>query len=201
MYEVIFDVETKNLFRDVGSSDPASLGISIVSLYRRHIQNGTETDGEMLSFWESDLPRMWEIFRKADRIIGFNTLKFDIPALSPYAPADFHTLQHFDILDKVKNAIGIRLSLNSLAKDTIGHEKTDSGTNAVIYWNNGDTDSLNKLKFYCEADVALTRDLYDFGYSHGHLKYTDKWNNMRNIDLDFSYPAKLIAEKNQIRLF
>jgi DEAD/DEAH box helicase domain-containing protein len=201
MYEVIFDLETKNLFRDVESSDPEKLGVSVVSLYSRIIRNGIETRGEMQSFWENELYRMWQLFEKADRIIGFNSLKFDVPALKPYAPAHFPKLKHFDIMDQVKNVLGFRLGLDTLAKDTLGKGKTDIGTNAVYYWNQGDPESLEKLRRYCEADVAITKQLYDFGLLNKYLKFTDKWNNLKTIPVDFSYPPDLIAADKQISLF
>jgi DEAD/DEAH box helicase domain-containing protein len=201
-FEVIFDVETKKLFRDTISGDPAELGVSIVSVYHRTLDdNFHEVNGVMESFWEKDFPRMWPIFAKADRIIGFNSINFDVQALSPYSPPGFSTLKHFDILDVVKNVMGRRFSLNSLAKDTLGEEKTDVGTNAVIYWNKGDQESLNKLRFYCEADVTITRNLYDYGFKHNHLKYTDKWNNLKSMDVDFSYPKKIIPDSQQFSLF
>lgn len=198
--EIIFDVETKKLFSDITTDDPAELGVSVVSVYRRTVNDTlAETEGEMRSFWEKDFPSMWSWFEKADRIIGFNSLKFDVPALRPYAPISFSTLPHFDMLELVRQKLGRRIGLNALAKDTLGNEKTDRGTNAVLYWAKGDPQSLRKLKTYCEADVALTRDLYDFGRKHNHLKYTDRWNEIVKIDVDFSYPKK--EKSPQIGLF
>jgi DEAD/DEAH box helicase domain-containing protein len=198
--ELIFDVETKKLFSDITTDDPGELGVSVVSVYRRTLNQALEeVEGEMRSFWEKDFSSMWPWFAEADRIIGFNSLKFDVPALRPYAPVTFSTLKHFDIMEHVRQRIGRRISLNALAKDTIGSEKTDVGTNAVIYWAKGDPVSLGLLKTYCEADVALTRDLYDFGRKHNHLKYRDKWNNIAIIETDFSYPIK--KQEPQIGLF
>jgi uncharacterized protein YprB with RNaseH-like and TPR domain len=201
MFEVIFDLETKNLFNEIQSGIPEDLGVSIVSLYEREFKDGIEISGSLRSFWEDEFSQMWKIFEKADRIIGFNSLKFDIPALKNYSPIQFHKLKHFDILDKIKDILGFRLSLNSLAKDTLGHGKTDVGTNAVYYWRQGDPESLNKLKSYCEADVLVTKDLYDYGFKNKRLKFTDKWNNPKIIDVDFSYPPDANVPNNQISLF
>jgi DEAD/DEAH box helicase domain-containing protein len=153
----------------------------------------------MRSFWEQDFSSMWSWFSEADRIIGFNSLKFDVPALRPYAPITFSTLPHFDIMELVRQKTGRRIGLSALAKETLGDDKTDVGTNAVLYWAKGDPVSLQKLKMYCEADVALTRDLYDFGRKNKQLKFRDKWNNITTIDIDFSYPIK--KEEPQIGLF
>lgn len=122
--EVFFDVETKSLFRDIASSDPRGLGVSIVSVYRRTLDHTLrETAGEMRSFWEDELPDMWQMFQDATRVIGFNTLKFDNPTLAPYAPADFAGLPHFDIMQQVRNALGRNLSLAALAQHSWGKTK------------------------------------------------------------------------------
>ncbi len=191
MVEVFWDVETKSWFDEAGSWDPADLGVSVVAVYVRDGQVG-----KMQSFWEKDFDQMWKLFRDADRIIGFNTLGFDIGAMKPYAPADFATLAHFDILDKIKQAnFGRGASLNAIARDSLGTEKIDSGANAVMYFKKGDPESLALLQKYCEADVAITRDVYDFGVKNGFLKFTDKWNNARQVAVDFSYPAETATVK------
>jgi len=190
MYEVIFDLETQKFFDDTGTADPADLGVSVVSLYSRQLDNDfKEISGEIHSFWEHELDRMWKYFQIADRIIGFNSLNFDVPVLKPYAPAGFSKLPHFDILDHVKKVFGRRVSLNKIATDTLGTAKTDSGANAIKYWRRHDPESLAKLQSYCEADVVITRDIYDHGLHHRHLKFTDHWNTPRQIDVDFSYPS------------
>ena len=200
--EVIFDCETKKLFSDIGSDDASLLGVSIVSAYIRTVdETQREVEGKMMSFWEPDFPDMWHYFRNAKRIIGFNSLRFDVPVLGPYAPKEFKTFPHFDIMKHVRDALGHALSLNVLCQYTLGKNKTDVGTNAVVYWNKHDAESLDKLKFYCEADVALTRDLYDFGVREKKLKYMDKWNTVREFPIDFSYPKDVIDASRQIGLF
>lgn len=199
MFEVFFDIETKSFFDDTGSSDPTQLGVSIVSTYFRDTDNDS---GEMTSFWEHQIPDMWGFFRKADRIIGFNTLGFDVPVLKPYAPSDFLRLPHFDIYQKIKEFnLGHAASLNRIAKDTLGTAKIDDPANAIKYWQRGDEESLRLLQKYCEADVALTRDIYDYALKHKHIKYTDRWNNPRQIEVDFSYPPDFSPVHKQVSLF
>jgi DEAD/DEAH box helicase domain-containing protein len=191
MFEVIFDTETKKFFDAIEDFDPSKLGISLMSLYIREIDSDlNETKGEMKSFWENELDKSWEYFQKADRIVGFNSIGFDVPALAPYSPPGFSKLPHFDILAHVKEARGKRVSLDSLARATLGRAKTDSGENAILYYNKGDKESLSKLKKYCEADVAITRDIYDYGLKNGHLKFIDFWNETREVPVDFSYPKE-----------
>ena len=200
--EIIFDVETKKLFSDIEGNDPGDLGVSIVSLYKRKVDKGQkETEGKLLSFWEEDFDDMWSIFNSADRIIGFNSLGFDVPALLPYAPPEFAKLKHFDIMDEVKKEFGRRISLDDIAKETLGSVKTDIGINAVKYWEAGDQQSLTKLQKYCEADVLITRDVYDFAVREKNLKFKDKWNTLREVKLDFSYPVEEASANGQAGLF
>lgn len=201
--EVFFDIETKKLFGDLeGGYDPTKLGVSIVSVYYRTLSEDLlPIEQRMMSFWEEQFPDMWDMFERADRIIGFNTLGFDVPVLAPYAPKNFARLKHFDLMDIFRKTAGHRISLDALCKDTLGAQKNDSGINAVAYWNAHDEESLRKLQFYCEHDVALTRDLYDFGYQHKIWRYTDKWNNPKSIPIDLSYPPEKLKRPAQIGLF
>ncbi len=189
-FEVIFDTETKKFFSEATGYDASKLGVSITSVYSRTLdENLKEIEGKMESFWEKDFDRMFKLFEQADRIIGFNSIGFDVPALSPYFPAHWPKLKHFDILAEIKRAENKRTSLNSLAKATLNSNKNDSGENAIIYWEKGDSESLAKLKKYCEMDVAITRDIYDHAVSKGFLKYVDFWNETHEVKLDFSYPV------------
>lgn len=200
--EVIFDVETQKLFSEITTNDPADLLISIVSAYVREVDEyQRELRGEMKSFWVDNLDPLWSIMASAKRIIGFNTLKFDVPALAHHAPETFAKMPHLDIMQSVRSALGHSLSLSKLAQNTLGKDKTDVGTNAVEYWRVHDEASLATLKFYCEADVMLTKELYDYGVIHKHLKYMDNFNNVQSFPVDFSYPKDVVDASRQIGLF
>lgn len=90
--------------------------------------------------------------------------------------------------------------MDAIAKETLDREKTDVGLNAVYYWQKGDKESLEKLQKYCEADVLITHDIYDYALKNRHVLFKDKWNTLRKVDLDFSYPKNEAKEK-QIGLF
>src|SRR5688572_8171002 len=136
MFEVIFDTETKKFFDEIEGFDASKLGVSITSVYTRTLdENLNEIEGKMESFWEKDFPEMFKLFEKADRIVGFNSIGFDVPALSPYLPAHWSKLKHFDILAELKRIEGKRASLDSIAKTTLGATKNDLGENAIKYWN------------------------------------------------------------------
>ena len=189
--EVIFDIETKKIFDDIEGNNPADLGISIISTYKRFLNDKyEEISGKMESWFEEDFEKMWALFSNVDRIIGFNSLHFDVPAMAPLAPYDFKKLKHFDIMDHIKNALGFRLSLNAVATETLGHSKIDNGLNAVYYWQEHSEESLAKLKKYCEMDVMVTKEVYDYGLKNKKLMYKDKWNTPRELEVDFSYPKE-----------
>src|SRR3989339_1169258 len=195
--EVIFDIETKSFFGDINEGDPAALGISIVSAYRREIDEELkEIKGEMKSFWESDFDSMWSWFEEADRIIGFNSLGFDNPAMNGVYKGDFTKLKHFDILKIVKNVFGHRVKLDNIAKEVLGMGKIAGGAEAVAWWAKGDSESLANLKKYCEMDVEVTKGVYDFGMKNRKLRFKDRWNEVREIEVDFSYPV----EEESVRL-
>ena len=189
IFEVIFDTETKKFFDEVDGNDASKLGVSITSVYSRTLdENFVEIEGKMESFWEKDFSEMFKLFEKADRVIGFNSIGFDVPALSPYLPSHWSKLTHFDILAELRKVEGKRASLDKIAKSTLGTTKNDSGENAIKYWNAGDSESLRKLQMYCEMDVEITRDIYDFVRKNGFLKYIDYWNELHEVKLDFGYP-------------
>lgn len=183
-FEVFFDLETKHWFDEGGITKLEDLGVSIVCVY-------VKPENKMYSFWEKDFDQMWQIFRKADRIIGFNSLKFDVPVLAPYAPSDFVKLNHFDIYHEIKKSNnGFASSLSSIAKITLGKGKADAAENATVYWDRGDPESLRLLDTYCQMDVELTRDVYNYIMENKVVKYIDRWNSFREVPLDFSYPKE-----------
>jgi len=67
-----------------------------------------------------------------------------------------------------------------------------------IYWQKGDKESLAKLKKYCEMDVEITKDIYDFGKENGFLKFIDFWNDTREVKVDFSYPPEDQSAQNSL---
>jgi DEAD/DEAH box helicase domain-containing protein len=202
--EVIYDVETKKLFEEISTNDPADLGISIVSVYRREVDpSGEEVTGEMKSFWTEEVKdfwgnrelyfeEMWPWFEEADRIIGYNSLGFDNPAMNGiYERGDFTKLKHFDVLEEIRKVFGYRVKLDSVAKETLGESKSADGLAAVRWWNKRDKESLANLKKYCEMDVRVTTRVYDFARKNKKLKFKDRWHEFREIEVDFSYPVEV----------
>lgn len=199
--EVIFDIETKRFFDEINARKPEDLGISIVSAYRREMDSDfKEIKGEMKSFWESDFDQMWGWFEEADRIIGFNSLDFDVPAINGIYKGDFAKLKHFDVMKVIKDVFGHRVKLDSVAKESLGQGKNASGAEAVAWWAKGDPESLANLKKYCEMDVEVTKMVYDYGMKNKKIKFKDHWNEPREIEVDFSYPKEEEPKKVELQM-
>ncbi|MDE1875021.1 MAG: ribonuclease H-like domain-containing protein [Patescibacteria group bacterium] len=175
MRKIVFDIETRNIFQDVGSNDPRDLDISVVCLY------DYETDAYM-SFLQEDFGKLWPILESADLLITFNGDHFDIPLLDKYYPGDLTKIQSLDLLKEVKKSLGFRLKLDSIAQATLGHGKSGHGLEAITWWKNGEIDKIIK---YCIDDVKVTKEIYDYAMAHGHLKYKDG-QALKDIKLDTS---------------
>lgn len=184
MLQVILDVETKKTFEEVGGYFPDRLGISFVGVC---VREGLTGKGEMQSYFEKDLPNLFPLLEKADVVIGFNVDNFDMQTFIPYYKADISRIQTLDVLTRIKDSAGHRIGLDAVAQETLGIGKTGDGLDAIKYFKNKEWDKLEK---YCIQDVAVTRDVYDFGLKKGHVKFKNKWNRLVECPVDFSFTPK-----------
>lgn len=175
MRKIVFDIETKNVFQDVGKNDPALLDLSLVAIH------DSESDA-YASYLEEELPKLWPILEQADMLIGFNSDHFDIPLLNKYYPGDLTRIKSIDLLKEIKNATGKRYKLDNIAEATLGERKSGNGLEAITWWKNGE---IEKVKKYCIQDVKVTKGIYDFARKYGKLKYKDL-GEVREIPLDTS---------------
>jgi len=181
------DLETKKAFVESGKYDPKQLGVSFVGICRRAMDTEDRGSGELSGFFEDQLDALWPILEQADRIIGFNIIDFDYPVLSAHYHGDISSFPTLDILAEVKKTVGHRVSLDALAKETLGTEKSGTGLDALLYYEQG---RFEELASYCLSDVRITRDLYDFGRTHGQLKFKNKWNRLMTVPVDFSFTGE-----------
>lgn len=175
MRYVIFDLETQNIFHDVGSNDPVALDISVGSFY------DSETD-TYTTVSVDELQSIWPLLEKADALVGYNSNHFDIPILNKYYPGDLTTIKSIDLLEEIKKSLGRRLRLSSVAEATVNAKKSADGLQAVRWWREGKIDEIKK---YCEQDVRVTKKIFDYALKHGHVKFKDGTRN-REIPLDTS---------------
>jgi DEAD/DEAH box helicase domain-containing protein len=163
---VVFDIETKNSFSDVGGRDLAEkLDISIVGTY----DYGTD---EFKVYEEGEFGELAERLSRKPLLVGFNSRKFDTPILQKHIPFDLKKLPQLDIMEEITKALGHRVGLDSIAKATLGEGKSGSGLEAIRLWRDG---KIDELKSYCLDDVRITRDVYEYGASHSELLYMPKF--------------------------
>ena len=184
MLQIILDVETKKIFDEVGGFFPDRLGISFVGVC---VREGFSGPGEMQSYFEDDLPKLFPLLEKADVVIGFNIDNFDMQTLVPYYTGDITRIPTLDLLTRIKDSAGHRISLDAVATETLGIGKSGSGLDAVKYYNEHKWDELEK---YCLQDVAVTRDVYDYGRSNGGVIFRNKWNRKIECPVDFSFTPR-----------
>lgn len=163
MKKVIFDIETRNTFEEAGSNDPRDLDISVVCTY-------DSSTGEYKSFLQEDLHKLWPILENADMLITYNGDHFDIPLLDKYYPGNLTTIKSLDLLKEIRNSLGRRLKLDSVAEATLGRNKIAHGLEAITWWREGKIDQIIK---YCLEDVKITKEVYEYALANGELKYKD----------------------------
>ena len=76
-----------------------------------------------------------------------------------------------DILEKIHDRLGYRISLDNISKVTLDREKTADGLQALRWWKQG---KIREIIDYCRADVEITRDLYRYGRDNGFLLFNNK---------------------------
>lgn len=193
MKKIVFDIETKNIFQDVGSNDPVDLDISLVGLY------DYETNSYS-SFLQEDFEHLWTVLEKADTLITFNGDHFDIPLLNKYykkaGRGDLTKIRSLDLLKEIKNSYGRRMKLDQIAQGTFGIGKSGDGLEAVAWWRNGE---IEKIRKYCLDDVKITKDVYEYALKNKKLLFKEG-PFMKEIKLDTKH-WELVSEVKTQSLF
>ena len=178
MREVVLDIET------IGDIKKFSeLKVTVVSVYEY------ETD-KYTSFEEHELGNLWPIFENAERLIGYNSEHFDLPILNKYYTGDLMQFPHLDLLKVIKESSGKRYKLNDVAKATLQIEKSADGLQAMKWFEEG---KIDKIKKYCEQDVKVTKDLYDYGAQNKMIYYPTLTGDILPIGIDFSFPEEAMG--------
>jgi DEAD/DEAH box helicase domain-containing protein len=175
MRYIVFDLETQNIFQDTGSADVTSLDISVGSFY-------DSIDEVYTTVTVDELYKVWPIIEKADALVGYNSNHFDIPLLNKYYPGDLSHIKSIDILESIRQSLGRRLRLDSVAQATVGAKKSADGLQAVRWWKEG---KIQEIKKYCEQDVRVTKKVFDYALKNGHILFKDGYRKQQ-VPLDTS---------------
>ncbi|NCC25626.1 MAG: DUF1998 domain-containing protein, partial [Deltaproteobacteria bacterium] len=161
----VFDLETRHSAHEVGGwGRPEAMGVSCAVLY----DSGPD---RFTTYMAEDIPALVEDLRSLDLVVGFNIIRFDYRVLQGYSQFPFRDLPTLDILAKVQERLGYRLSLGHLAQYTLNAAKSADGLQALKWWKQG---RIREIVEYCTQDVAVTRDLYLHGRDKGHLVFQNK---------------------------
>lgn len=190
MRKIVFDIETKNTFQEVGSTESTALDISLVGVY------DSKTDSYS-SYLENELGKLWPLLESADMIIGYNSLHFDLPLLNKYYHGDLSRIKHIDLLKEIRDSVGRRMKLDQVAEGTLGLKKSGHGLQAITWWRQGE---IEKIRKYCLDDVKLTKELYEYALKNKSLKFKEgpsildikldpsNWEKQEDSGLTFSLP-------------
>ncbi len=173
---VYFDLETQKLFEEVGGRDPSKLLLACGVTW-------STARNDFAVYWEKDAAALVAELKSADRVIGFNILNFDYAVLQPYAPSEnLRSIRTTDMLQDIYRTLGFRLSLDSLAKATLGATKSADGVQSVKWFRDGE---LDKVAEYCKTDVDVTRRLFEFGRDNGFVNYYSKLGSKLKVAVNW----------------
>jgi len=172
----VLDLETRRSAQEVGGWNRADLmGVSCVVVY-------DSAADSFRDYMQDDVPRLVGDLVEYDLVVGFNILRFDYAVLGGLSRFDFSTLPTLDILRDIHAVLGYRLSLDHLARETLGASKSASGMQALTWWKQG---RIDDIVAYCRQDVAVTRDLFLYGLRRGHLVFRNKAEKTVRVPVDW----------------
>jgi len=173
---VYFDLESQKLFQDIGGRDASKLLLACGVTW-------STARNDFAVYWEKDASQLVAELKSADRVIGFNIIGFDYEVLRPYAlNENFRAFRSTDMLQDIYRTLNFRLSLDSIARATLGTTKTADGIRSVEWFRNGE---LDKVAEYCKSDVDITRRVYEFGKDNGFVNYYSKLGSKLKVAVNW----------------
>jgi uncharacterized protein YprB with RNaseH-like and TPR domain len=151
---IVLDVETQYLSDEIPGgwdSIPDFLLAVAVTWDRAH---------EFRVWREADAKNLIAEINNADQILTFNGNRFDFKVLSHYGRVKGVRDKSIDLCAFIKKHTRKRISLDSVAKATLGTSKSMSGIEAVHLWRTGDPLKQQEVVEYCKRDVEILRDIY-----------------------------------------
>lgn len=173
---VFFDVETQRTFDEVGGrQNIRKLGLAAAVTY-------STADGAFQHYTEESVDDLIAELKAADRVVGFNVLSFDYEVLRAYTSDPLDDIPTADMLDHIYRRLGFRVSLDNLAGTTLRTAKSADGLQAVRWYKEG---RIQEVLDYCQQDVEVTRQLYEYGRKHKHVKFRDRNYRSRTVAVNW----------------
>ena len=179
---VVFDLETKRLAKEVGGWNHIDkIGFAVGVTYDVSADSFNR-------FTEDQTDQLIDLLIQSEQIIGFNLIRFDYTVLRPYGfqLTDAIRTKTVDLLQDIYNALGFRIGLDNLAEATLHESKSADGLAAVKWFREG---KIDKVFAYCEQDVRVTYQLWEFGATHGYVIYSDRQGNRKQVHVKWTVPS------------
>ncbi|MGD0815783.1 MAG: helicase [Verrucomicrobiota bacterium] len=170
---VYFDLETQKSAEEVGGwNNIRDMRMSVGVTY------STGRGGYRI-YGEKEVNALIDELRRADLVVGFNSLRFDYEVLLGHNPFfDVEQVSTLDMLVELQKALQHRLSLDAIANATLGVEKTGEGMQAIRWFKEG---RMLEIAEYCCYDVKITRLVHEYGLFHKQLHYTNRYGKKLSV--------------------
>jgi len=182
----VFDLETMRSAAEVGGWHRCeNMGISVAVIYDSLLD-------DCVTYFEHEIDQLIDHLQKLELIVGFNNRRFDYRVLGGYSSLNFNALPTIDLLEEINNHLGYRLSLDRLAKHTLGIGKSADGLQALQWYKEGKIDLIAE---YCRQDVKVTRGLLLHALDEGFLLFQNKAGNIVRLPLALGKVLKSIFDR------
>lgn len=170
---VYFDLETQKSADEVGGwGNIKDMRMSVGVTY-------STARGDYMIYGEKQVNELIEELRRADLVVGFNTLRFDYEVLLGHNPFfDIEQISSLDMLVHLQEVLKHRLSLDSIASATFGVEKTSEGLQAIKWFKEG---KMLEIAEYCCYDVKITKLVHEYGVAKRQLHYMNKFGKKMTV--------------------
>ena len=173
---VYFDLETQKSADEVGGWDKVqAMRMSIGVTY-------STARGDYCIYGEKQVDDLLSELRRADLVVGFNSMGFDYEVLHGYTILDLRQLPTLDMMAEIRKTVPHRLSLDSIAQATIGLEKTSDGMQALRWFKEG---KLLEIAEYCCYDVKITKLVHEYGAARKQVFYPGKFGGKMSVPVSW----------------
>lgn len=155
-----------------GWGDFENMGISVIGV--NFISE--EGDGVFSHTCDKDLETFQDGLDVTDVLVGFNNQHFDDNLIKANGFTIPENVINYDLLAEIWEAADLGrtfvypthtgFSLDAICKANGIGEKTGTGANAAILWQQG---KKQEVIDYCENDIKLTRELFDLIQEKGEI--------------------------------